>query len=53
VHRIISLLPAATEIAAALGLMDQVVGVFRMSAIFPVKQMSGRASRIVQCTMLA
>jgi iron complex transport system substrate-binding protein len=27
VHRIISLLPAATEIAAALGLMDQVVGV--------------------------
>jgi iron complex transport system substrate-binding protein len=27
VHRIASLLPAATEIAAALGLMDQVVGV--------------------------
>ena len=27
VHRIVSLLPAATEIAAALGLMDQVVGV--------------------------
>jgi iron complex transport system substrate-binding protein len=26
VHRIVSLLPAATEIAAALGLMDQVVG---------------------------
>ena len=26
-HRIVSLLPAATEIAAALGLMDQVVGV--------------------------
>ncbi|HKF95302.1 MAG TPA: cobalamin-binding protein, partial [Gammaproteobacteria bacterium] len=25
--RIVSLLPAATEIAAALGLMDQVVGV--------------------------
>jgi len=27
VHRIVSLLPAATEIAAALGLIDQVVGV--------------------------
>jgi iron complex transport system substrate-binding protein len=27
VHRIVSLLPAATEIAAALGLVDQVVGV--------------------------
>jgi len=27
VHRIVSLLPAATEIAAALGLMDRVVGV--------------------------
>jgi iron complex transport system substrate-binding protein len=27
VHRVVSLLPAATEIAAALGLMDQVVGV--------------------------
>src|SRR5215831_13826130 len=27
VHRIVSLLPAATEIAAALGLMEQVVGV--------------------------
>jgi iron complex transport system substrate-binding protein len=27
VHRIVSLLPAATEIAAALGLMDEVVGV--------------------------
>jgi iron complex transport system substrate-binding protein len=27
VHRIVSLLPAATEISAALGLMDQVVGV--------------------------
>jgi iron complex transport system substrate-binding protein len=27
VHRIVSLLPAATEIAAALGLMDQIVGV--------------------------
>jgi len=27
VHRIVSLLPAATEIAAALGLMDQVIGV--------------------------
>src|SRR5438045_1456737 len=27
VHRIVSVLPAATEIAAALGLMDQVVGV--------------------------
>ena len=27
VHRIVSLLPAATEIAAALGLMDQVLGV--------------------------
>jgi iron complex transport system substrate-binding protein len=27
VHRIVSLLPAATEIVAALGLMDQVVGV--------------------------
>src|SRR5438874_2405186 len=27
VHRIVSVLPAATEIAAALGLMDEVVGV--------------------------
>ena len=27
VHRIVSLLPAATEIAAALGMMNQVVGV--------------------------
>jgi iron complex transport system substrate-binding protein len=27
VHRIVSLLPAATEIAAALGLMDEIVGV--------------------------
>jgi iron complex transport system substrate-binding protein len=46
VHRIVSLLPAATEIAAALGLIDQVVGVSH-ECDFP-----GQASqrpRVTQC----
>ena len=44
--RIVSLLPAATEIAAALGLMDQVVGVSH-ECDFP-KQASQRP-RVTQC----
>jgi iron complex transport system substrate-binding protein len=45
-NRIVSLLPAATEIAAALGLMDQVVGVSH-ECDFP-KQAS-RRPRVTQC----
>ena len=45
-HRIVSLLPAATEIAAALGLMDQIVGVSH-ECDFP-KQASQRP-RVTQC----
>jgi hypothetical protein len=41
--RIVSLLPAATEIAAALGLMEQVVGVFARVAIFLARPTSVRA----------
>jgi iron complex transport system substrate-binding protein len=45
-HRIVSLLPAATEIAAALGLMDQVVGVSH-ECDFP-KQVNERP-RVTHC----
>ena len=51
-HRIVSLLPAATEIAAALGLMDQVVGVSH-ECDFPDKLIGGRVSRTAPCTMPA
>jgi iron complex transport system substrate-binding protein len=46
VHRIVSLLPAATEIAAALGLIDQVVGVSH-ECDFP-EEVTQRP-RITQC----
>jgi iron complex transport system substrate-binding protein len=46
VHRIVSLLPAATEIAAALGLVDQVVGVSH-ECDFP-EEVTQRP-RITQC----
>jgi iron complex transport system substrate-binding protein len=46
VHRVVSLLPAATEIAAALGLMDQVVGVSH-ECDFP-KQANERP-RVTRC----
>ena len=45
-HRIVSLLPAATEIAAALGLMDQVVGVSH-ECDFP--EPASRRPRVTQC----
>lgn len=45
-HRIVSLLPAATEIAAALGLIDQVVGVSH-ECDFP-EEVSGRP-RVTRC----
>jgi len=45
-NRIVSLLPAATEIAAALGLMDQVVGVSH-ECDFP--EQASRRPRITQC----
>jgi iron complex transport system substrate-binding protein len=44
--RIVSLLPAATEIAAALGLMDQVVGVSH-ECDFP--EQASRRPRVTQC----
>jgi iron complex transport system substrate-binding protein len=46
VHRVVSLLPAATEIAAALGLMDQVVGISH-ECDFP-EEVTQRP-RITQC----
>jgi iron complex transport system substrate-binding protein len=46
VHRIVSLLPAATEIAAALGLIDQVVGVSH-ECDFP--EQASRRPRVTQC----
>jgi iron complex transport system substrate-binding protein len=46
VHRIVSLLPAATEIAAALGLMDQVVGVSH-ECDFP--EHAGHRPRVTHC----
>ena len=45
-HRIVSLLPAATEIAAALGLMDQIVGISH-ECDFP-EEVTQRP-RITQC----
>ncbi len=45
-HRIVSLLPAATEIAAALGLMDQVVGVSH-ECDFP--EQASQRPRVTQC----
>ena len=49
VHRIVSLLPAATEIAAALGLMDQVVGVSH-DCDFPDEANHVRVLRTAPCT---
>jgi iron complex transport system substrate-binding protein len=46
VHRIVSLLPAATEIAAVLGLMDQVVGVSH-ECDFP--EQASQRPRVTQC----
>jgi iron complex transport system substrate-binding protein len=48
VHRIVSLLPAATEIAAALGLMDQVAGVSH-ECDFP--EQAGQRPRVTHCTV--
>ena len=45
-HRIVSLLPAATEIAASLGLMDHVVGVSH-ECDFP--EPASRRPRVTQC----
>src|ERR671931_572103 len=45
-HRIVSLLPAATEIAAALGLMDQVVGVSH-ECEFPAQ--ANQLPRVTHC----
>ena len=45
-HRIVSLLPAATEIAAALGLMDQVVGVSH-ECDFPTE--ANERPRVTRC----
>jgi iron complex transport system substrate-binding protein len=46
VHRIVSLLPAATEIAAALGLIDEVVGVSH-ECDFP--KQANRRPRVTHC----
>jgi iron complex transport system substrate-binding protein len=46
VHRIVSLLPAATEIAGALGLMEQVVGVSH-ECDFP--QEANERPRVTRC----
>jgi iron complex transport system substrate-binding protein len=48
VHRIVSLLPAATEIAAALGLMDQVVGVSH-ECDFPME--ANERPRVTRCAV--
>jgi len=48
VHRIVSLLPAATEIAAALGLMDQVVGVSH-ECDFPSE--ANKRQRVTRCSI--
>jgi iron complex transport system substrate-binding protein len=48
VHRVVSLLPAATEIAAALGLMDQVVGVSH-ECDFPGE--ANKRSRVTRCAI--
>ena len=47
-HRIVSLLPAATEIAAALGLIDQVVGVSH-ECDFP--EQASQRPRVTQCSV--
>jgi len=46
VHRIVSLLPAATEIAAALGVLDQVVGVSH-ECDFP--EQASQRPRVTRC----
>jgi len=48
VHRIVSLLPAATEIAAALGVMDQVVGVSH-ECDFPTE--ANERPRVTRCAL--
>jgi iron complex transport system substrate-binding protein len=48
VHRIVSLLPAATEIVAALGLMDQLVGVSQ-ECDFPTE--ANQRPRITRCAV--
>jgi iron complex transport system substrate-binding protein len=48
VHRIVSLLPAATEIAAALGLMDQVIGVSH-ECDFPTE--ANERPRVTRCAV--
>jgi iron complex transport system substrate-binding protein len=48
VHRIVSLLPAATEIAAALGLMDQIVGVSH-ECDFPKE--ANQRPRVTHCSV--
>jgi iron complex transport system substrate-binding protein len=48
VHRIVSLLPAATEIAAALGLMDQVFGVSH-ECDFPTE--ANERPRVTRCAV--
>jgi len=48
VHRIVSLLPAATEIAAALGLMDEVVGVSH-ECDFPTE--ANERPRVTHCAV--
>ena len=47
-HRIVSLLPAATEIAAALGVMDQVVGVSH-ECDFPTE--ANERPRVTRCAL--
>ena len=47
-HRIVSLLPAATEIAAALGLMDQVIGVSH-ECDFPTE--ANERPRVTRCAV--
>src|SRR5215467_8337814 len=47
-HRIVSLLPAATEIAAGLGLMDRVVGVSH-ECDFP--QEANERPRVTRCPL--
>ena len=47
-HRIVSLLPAATEIAAALGLMDQVIGVSH-ECDFPIE--ANERPRVTNCAV--
>ena len=48
VHQIVSLLPAATEIAAALGLMDQVIGVSH-ECDFPTE--ANERPRVTHCAV--